>query len=150
MTFHRISAWRSIRNRFANCSTAGGTRPFRSATWPTPASPWILVSFGAFSEWRNICTRSHANRTLPIPGAATHKTSGGISLCQKLEKTTKAVTCGQERHNAQTAAICLSISWVRRKSTFMILTLPACGPKKKCSTVTAKTVFAPRRLWKSP
>ena len=23
MTFHRISAWRSIRNRFANCSTAG-------------------------------------------------------------------------------------------------------------------------------
>ena len=37
-------------------------------------------------------------------------------------------------------------SWVRRKSTFMILTLLACGPKKKFSTVTAKTVFAPRRL----
>src|SRR5699024_12228799 len=67
------------------------------------------------------------------------KTSGGISLCQKLEKTTKAATCGQEKHNAQTAAICLSISWVRRKSTFMILTLPACGPKKKCSTVTARS-----------
>ena len=27
-----------------------------------------------------------------------------------------------------------------------ILTLPVCEPKKKCSTVTAMTVFVPRRL----
>lgn len=34
----------------------------------------------------------------------------------------------------------------KRKSTSMILTLPVCEPKKKCSTVTAMTVFVPRRL----
>ena len=55
-----------------------------------------------------------------ISCSTTHKTSGGISLCQKLEKTTKAATCGQEKHNAQMAAICSSISWELRKSTFMI------------------------------
>lgn len=34
----------------------------------------------------------------------------------------------------------------KKKKYIYDLTLPACGPKKKCSTVTAKTVFAPRRL----
>lgn len=34
----------------------------------------------------------------------------------------------------------------KKKKYIYDLTLPVCEPKKKCSTVTAMTVFVPRRL----
>ena len=50
----------------------------------------------------------------------------------KVRKTTKAAICGQGKHNAQTAAICSSISWELRKSTFMIpIWLPFVQKKSK-------------------
>lgn len=63
-----------------------------------------------------------ADRILPTRGATVHQPSGGINLCQKSGKTTKAAICGQVKPSDQTAAICLSTSWEKRKSTFMIPT----------------------------